>query len=437
VRLTRCSTALVVLITGTGVFSWLFDDIFSFLIFFSLASLLFFRAVAFSHKVAIVLGSLSLDRSAQKTVIRRGSNVGIKTSAECRIPPGITVFIQDALPGASQMVYGKNSAVSHDPGLHQFTFQYTISLLSTGNIGFRGIEVEIGDQFFTSRFQFHNPAYQEPYIWVEPVGRFSKGKADGLMGEWEEEKRSPLRGSGVISFRNYVLGDDPRSIDWKMTAKHGKMFVREYAGLVGVPPLFVVDFAGNSGDLYNAWDRLAGSLLQAFKDTVRERQKCSLMLISGMNLIRYLPDESSLSRVRSVIAGNRSYPQVVHAYRNLDSGPARSLQKRIENELKDSAQDTTKNLYLHNLRTIYESFLPEMQPSIFDVQVARMLQKEEVGRTYIFSLFKGDLSHIRALINQSRMKGIQVSCEVPEAVAGPLLVKNLKAFGANDIQVLK
>ena len=432
-RLTRCSTALVALLTGTGVFSWLFDDIFAFIIFFSLAGLIFSRAAVFSRKISIVLGSLSVCRSAEKTLVRKGSNVGISTSVTCRIPPGTTVFIQDILPGVAHLISGNNSGTSSNPGLQTVDFTYTIALLSTGTIDFHGI----GDQFFSSRFRFRNSQYQGPSIWVEPVGVFRKAKSGGHYGEWEEEKRSPLRGSGVLSFRDYVAGDDPRSIDWKMTAKHGKLFVREYAGLCGVPPLLIVDFSGNSGELGTAWDRLAGSLLQAFKDTVREKQKCSLILISGMNLITYLPDESSLSRVRSAIGRKRSYPQVEHAYRNLDPGTALYVQKRIERVEKDSGDDPIKNLYLHNLWSIYESFLPKMQPSIFDNQVARLLQKKKIGRTYIFSLFQGDLSHIRALIHQSRLRGIQVSCEVPEAVADPTLVARLRAFGANDIQVIK
>jgi hypothetical protein len=437
VRLTRCSTGLLVLIIGTGVFSWLFDDIFALIIFFALASLIFSRAFLFSRKISIVLSSLDIVRSAEKTIIRKGSNVAIRTSVTCRIPDGITVFVRDILPEVAQLVTGNNSVTSSDPGLQTVDFQYTIALLSTGHVGFRGINMEIRDPFFSSRFRFRNSQFQGPSIWVEPVGVFRKGKDSGLFGEWEGEKRSPLRGFGVVAFRDYITGDDPRSIDWKMTAKHGKIFVREYAGLCGVPSLFIVDFSGNSGELGNAWDRLAGSLLQAFKDTVRERQKCSLVLISGVNLITYLPDESSLSRVRSAIGQKNSYPQIEHAYRNLEAGPARYVQKRIEREEAESNGDSMKSLYLHNLWKIYDSFLPKMQPSIFDVQVARLMQKKETGRTYIFSLFQGDLSHIRTLIHQSRLRGIQVSCEVPEAVADPALVANLKAFGANDIQVIK
>ncbi|KQC08093.1 MAG: hypothetical protein APR55_03295 [Methanolinea sp. SDB] len=436
-QLTRCGTALVLLITGTGALSWLFENIYSFFIFFSLAGLLFLRALVFSRRVSIVLHSITIDRSAQKTVIRRGSSVGVRTSVTCNVPPGTTVLIRDLLPGSAELVSGRDSVSSNQQGRQSFDLQYLVALLSSGHIGFRGIEAEIRDQFFVSRFQFQNSLFQKPYIWVEPVGPFRKDKTGSAMGEWEEERRSPLRGSGVIAFRDYFPGDDPRSIDWKMTAKHGKMFVREYAGLVGVPSLFVLDFSGNAGDLTDSWDSLSGSFLQAFRDAARERKKCSLVLVSGMNLIRYLPDETSLSRVRTAIASNRSYPQLVHAYRNLDAGPARYLKKQVENELEGSAGDTGKSRYLHALLKIYESFVPEMHPSLFDLQVARMSSKENLGRIYIFSLFQGDQSHIQALIYQSRMRGIRVSCEVPRALAGGELVRKLERFGAHDIQVIQ
>ena len=65
-------------------------------------------------------------------------------------------------------------------------------------------------------------------------------------GIWAGSHRSPRKGSGVEfgGHRDYVPGDDPRHINWKLYARQHRLYVKEFDGdtnlnlyvLLDVPP---------------------------------------------------------------------------------------------------------------------------------------------------------------------------------------------------------
>jgi len=437
VQLTRCSKGIIAFITGIGIFSWIFNDIFSFIVLFSLVSFLFYRAMVFSGNMAIVGNSLNLKRSMEKNFIRRGYDIEVRNSVSCRIPPGISVSVHDILPGGAQVVQGKNECQFQNPGSHASGYQYRMSIFSIGNIRFGGLDIEIRDNFFISQVSFRSSHFRDPNLFVEPVSHFRKRIDTGRFGDLEEERRTPLRGFGVLSFRDYVTGDDPKTIDWKLTAKHGRMYVREYTGLSGYPPLFVVDIPPESGELQKARDNMLGSASQGLRDAIREGGKFSVLLISGANLVRYLPDETSFSRAGSAISSGYAVQQFSYMYRNLDAGIAGYFQKKIWRIKEDLADNENEKQFLDALWNIYNKFVPGIHPTLFDHQVAKVLHEAKISRIYIFSLFQGDLSHIRSIVHQSRMSRIFVSCELPKEIVDSTLLMRLASLGANDIRVIK
>ena len=66
---------------------------------------------------------------------------------------------------------------------------------------------------------------------------------DSLLGKYS----SAFRGSGMEfeKLREYVVGDDVRNIDWKVTARMQKAFVREYREERQMSVILVVDVSGS------------------------------------------------------------------------------------------------------------------------------------------------------------------------------------------------
>ena len=108
-----------------------------------------------------------------------------------------------------------------------------------------------------------------------------------------------LRGQGTRSYRPFRSGDDPALMDWKLSAKYGRSFVREPTGRVGGAPLVVVDLppadAPGAGTVLSA----AGEAVEA---AVREFGTCSLLVVAGGEVVAFRDREADLAALVRLLA---------------------------------------------------------------------------------------------------------------------------------------
>lgn len=66
---------------------------------------------------------------------------------------------------------------------------------------------------------------------------------------------SVFRGAGIEfeSVREYTPGDDPRSVDWNVTARIGRPFVKTYVDERDLTVLFVLDLSASMGGGFGGW----------------------------------------------------------------------------------------------------------------------------------------------------------------------------------------
>ena len=69
--------------------------------------------------------------------------------------------------------------------------------------------------------------------------------------------RSVFRGSGIEfdEVREYAEGDDPRTMDWGVTARMGKPFVRKYAEERELSLVFLLDLSASMETGFGAWSQ--------------------------------------------------------------------------------------------------------------------------------------------------------------------------------------
>lgn len=82
-------------------------------------------------------------------------------------------------------------------------------------------------------------------------------------------KRKHLRGVGNGEFfklRNYVPGDEPKRIHWKVSARRGELFTREFTDTGEVP--VVIDLQSLEGSMEEKLSRATYLILQAFRSRV-------------------------------------------------------------------------------------------------------------------------------------------------------------------------
>jgi hypothetical protein len=434
VDLTQRSLGIFILVSGLGLYSWIFDDLPAFIILFSLTVFLIFRSLLFYHTVTNISGSVVCERSAGKTISRQGAPIPVRTSWTCTLPEGCTVTFEDLIPAGAVILNGANTADISGPVQNAaITGSYTISPVVSGEIMFNGVRAIIRDLYFTTAIEFGTESFKKPALHIEPVALFEHEKGLGRYGETETEKTSPIRGYGIRSFRSYIKGDDPRTIDWKMTAKHGKFFVREYYGLAGEPPLLVVDLPDTSSDYpTRAYDLMIGGMNDAMRSAVRETHGCSLLIISGPNLLKYIPFEKSTVQVRKTIDKLHEQKRLISWYRTVDPAYLRIFLQNHGGPRKPEEQS-----FSSELTKIYQRFLPAASRSLFEIQFKSVLNEKKISGIYLFSLYTGDLSHIRSVIMQGRTTGARIILQVPSESATPLLLEKVYRLGASDIKVIR
>lgn len=131
------------------------------------------------------------------------------------------------------------------------------------------------------------------------------------------EYQSVFRGQGIEfdEVREYVPGDDVRSIDWNVTARMGRLFVKRFCEERELTIIFLVDISGSmcfgSGDRSKA--ELAAELTSLLAlSAIKNQDKVGMILFSD-RIEKYIPPRkgrtAAMRLVREVLAAEETRRQ--------------------------------------------------------------------------------------------------------------------------------
>ena len=116
-------------------------------------------------------------------------------------------------------------------------------------------------------------------------------------------------GREFARLREYVRGDDPRSIDWKATARHGEVIVREYEAERSQSLVLALDAGRLMGERFEGRERLDHALAAALvlADAASVHGDSVGVFLFADTVQAFLPPgRHSLSRVADTLAAVRS-----------------------------------------------------------------------------------------------------------------------------------
>ncbi len=116
---------------------------------------------------------------------------------------------------------------------------------------------------------------------------------------------SVFRGAGLEfhEVREYVEGDDPRSVDWNVTARMGRPYVKKYVDERELTLLFVLDLSASMSGGFGAWSarevaaRVCACLALA---AVRNNDKVGLIAFSQA-VDRYVPAKKGAGHALRIV----------------------------------------------------------------------------------------------------------------------------------------
>lgn len=392
-------------------------------------------AIRFRLRMHRIVTSARVTRSADRRVMQQGGTTAITTDFSCSPDPGITVRVRDILPAATLSDPPDASAVVAADG--SASIRYSLTPLVPGSIRFPGISLAISDPFFNASLLMGSDPFRGPEPDVHPRAAYERSRTRAEFGEDEKDAPSIYRGSGIRSIREYHSGDDLRSIDWKMTAKYDRMFIREYTAAENLPPLIVVDLPDCLFPVPDEYlTKLVNSATGETMTAIRNHGSVSLFVISGVNIIDTVLEETDLQRcITTLRTSAHPHFRLNHAYRWKDRAGMRGFIRK-NGVAAPWPRKNEDDQFFDRIAQIYRKSLANPYTPVFSTQVRRLLNSVQLEEIVFYSLFEGDLSHIGELALQAQMKRIRLK---PRTVAGldtAHIASIKKALGTETVEVL-
>ncbi|QEG24360.1 DUF58 domain-containing protein [Mariniblastus fucicola] len=235
---------------------------------------------------------------------------------------GYRFLVHDMLPDTFQVTNGLPYSVI-DSGIgSQFELAYTATTALCGKVAFPGICIEVSDYWGFFRTEHFVPIAQEPTVLpylIRPQTTVSVLKHNNLQRHIGHHRNmSSGLSSELLGIRDYRIGDPPRTIAWKPTARLGKVMTCEYENEVPIRATILVDLAVyqfQGRPRPSAADRAIMSCAAIAKLLLADRDPVAAILLrsDSVERIKHGGGERQLTRIlQYLLAASNPNPPLDH-----------------------------------------------------------------------------------------------------------------------------
>lgn len=229
------------------------------------------------------------------------------------------VQIEEMLPFGARQVLGDRRGEGMLDRDNSMELDYVLTPLASGEIRFEGVKIQFSD--LQGLFHFKTFIRLEQTFRVMPTLIHSdtttstKKNQNVLMPPGINQLSQPGSGSELLDLRDYIPGDPPKTIAWKVSARRDRLITREYESEVPIRCTLFVDTSrstryGPAGDTpISRLVEIAASVTQA---NLRSRDLTGLCLFDeeGTKVIRPARSRTHLTQVLQTLAeGSTGYPE--------------------------------------------------------------------------------------------------------------------------------
>lgn len=205
------------------------------------------------------------------------------------------VSVQDRVPFALTFASGVTHASGPLGGEQALDVRYTVRCPAPGQARFEGICVRVADlQGFFCHTVFLQQAIKLPVLppLTDAQGRSATVKRHNLLPSPGQHRHlRPGSGSELLDLRDYLPGDPPKTIAWKVSARRDRLMTKEFESEVPVRCTLFVDTSnsvrvGPPGK--NALTRLTEIAAACAQANAAARDLTGLCLFDETNVTTYL-----------------------------------------------------------------------------------------------------------------------------------------------------
>ena len=291
----------------------------------------------FTWRVWLELPQLKFERSVNgrtepSGILWAGRSVAVEVRlSSSLVGIGSIVRIRDVVPENMEVVDQEND-VTIRSRIHSAVFRYRAKVLGAGQLRLPGFRIVMHDRqgfFRAERFiPFSQsfrvlPAFQQVGDPQPIVKRINSQPQHGI----HRLQRSGM-GSELLELREYVAGDPPKSIAWKVSARRDKLMTRQYESEVPVRLQLFVD--GSSGTRTGGFGL---RLLDQMNFVAASVAKAAIS--AGDPVGAMLFDERGLRRIPAA-TGDRGFHRLLDALSAFSDNPV-PIPDRLTNRLVETS----------------------------------------------------------------------------------------------------
>jgi hypothetical protein len=412
VQLERTGSGIALLIVVIIVLGLIFYEPAFLLAAFSLTLFVSYRYLVFSSQLRTVIPSVRVERRIPHGIFRQGSDIHLENDIRFISNPALNLSFNDILPEGALLVSGSTGEYVSEGNEGTCTLRYAFKSMNTGEILFGGLEITLKDPLFTETLLLTDAEYCRPEFLVYPVQLFDS-KSEKRYTAYSMTSIPMMDPFEVQYFREYQMGDAPKAIDWKLSAKYGKIFIREYSYYRATGQLFIIDLPDRGMQENDVrFRKLKEALLCSINAETKENIDIFLVAVSGGNLISAAPMPHDFNSIMFDL--NRLKPEyrLFHLYRTFyGDHHAKSM------NYPDGYQEETPFVYA--VDRIRDVFSEVRQFTPFEQEIGRIFHSVNQSEVNLFTTFQGDDSHVRAIMRQATHCGKHVHLFIPkEAYSG-------------------
>ena len=236
----------------------------------------------------LVLGSLEIRRHLEELEDDRPSKVSLEIVNKNIYP--LMFFVRDTVPERFRIEKGTEGLLLIG-GKKRVSLTYTV-IPSPGHNVFGSVRIVIRDPLNLFETEILRNDIKESEVFIVPRPKY----LSEIRKSWEKsigafsERRKGGRGTTFLYVREYLEGDELRHIDWKATARTGKLLVKifESESQVSSVIFFINDKSLRRGKYSKAFDTALRLLASLVVNTYNNLlSKVRLIVLEGNNMNVY------------------------------------------------------------------------------------------------------------------------------------------------------
>lgn len=209
----------------------------------------FFQRLMFAYRRALEDCKRYIDGQSEQMITMvtdRNYKVRVRGMLPARTK-GYRLTITDMVPDTYSVATGQAFVVIDSDGRRPFGLDYEVVSPICGKMAFPGLRVEVSDHWGFFRTEQFVTVSQKPTVLpflIRPQTTVSVLKHNNLQRHIGHHRhKSEGVSSELLGIRDYRVGDPPRTIAWKPTARLGKLMTCEFENEVPVRATLIVDLA--------------------------------------------------------------------------------------------------------------------------------------------------------------------------------------------------